>query len=242
MERNNVTIIGPKPLGRKLYGSIGHLPNSRLGPGDHKVTDGQAKICLQKARDKHDIIIVQEKLDGSNCGVAKVNGTILPLVRAGYLASSSPYKQHKVFAEWVYMNRDRFDFVLRDGERIVGEWLMQAHGTIYRLRHEPFVVFDIMIEATRLPWQRLFDRVAGVFVLPEMVSYGPPISTDEAMGILGPFGGHGAERPEGLVYRVERHGRVDFLAKYVRPDKIDGCYLPEHSGREIFNWTPEWWR
>jgi len=25
---------------------------------------------------------------------------------------------------------------------------------------------------------------------------------------------------EGLVYRVERKGKVDFLAKWVRPDKV----------------------
>jgi hypothetical protein len=44
---------------------------------------------------------------------------------------------------------------------------------------------------------------------------------------------------EGVVYRVERKGKVDFLAKYVRPDKVDGSYLPEVSGREaVWNWRP----
>jgi ABC-type multidrug transport system fused ATPase/permease subunit len=51
--------------------------------------------------------------------------------------------------------------------------------------------------------------------------------------------GHGAlDTVEGAVWRVERNelidpGRssdrcwvVDFLVKYVRPDKVDGCYLP----------------
>ena len=33
------------------------------------------------------------------------------------------------------------------------------------------------------------------------------------------------EKPEGVVYRVEREGRVDFLAKFVRSDKEDGKYL-----------------
>jgi hypothetical protein len=31
---------------------------------------------------------------------------------------------------------------------------------------------------------------------------------------------------------------VDFLAKYVRPDKIDGCYLPEiNGGHAYWNWN-----
>ena len=41
---------------------------------------------------------------------------------------------------------------------------------------------------------------------------------------------HG-EEVEGAVWRVEREGRVDFLAKYVRPDKIDGKYFPQISGQ-----------
>jgi hypothetical protein len=32
---------------------------------------------------------------------------------------------------------------------------------------------------------------------------------------------------------------VDFLAKWVRPDKVDGMYLPEISGKEpVWNWRP----
>ena len=41
-----------KPLGRKAYGSIGHLPNSRLGPGDHAVPEGIARICTERLRAK----------------------------------------------------------------------------------------------------------------------------------------------------------------------------------------------
>lgn len=51
---------------------------------------------------------------------------------------------------------------------------------------------------------------------------------------------HGSQESiEGAVWRVERDGEVDFLAKYLRPDKVDGCYLPEMSGKEpIWNWRP----
>jgi len=78
-----------KPLGHKAYGSIPHLPYSRLGPGDHHIGQGQAEIATKKARDKNDLIIVQEKLDGSNCSVAKINGKIIALGRSGYLAVST---------------------------------------------------------------------------------------------------------------------------------------------------------
>ena len=35
----------------------------------------------------------------------------------------------------------------------------------------------------------------------------------------------------------EGNWKVDFVVKYVRPDKVDGCYLPEISGSHpVFNW------
>ncbi len=62
-----------KPLGQKSYGHIPHLPGSRIGPGDHKCEEKQMKIACEKIRNKHDRVIVQEKLDGSNVGIARVN-------------------------------------------------------------------------------------------------------------------------------------------------------------------------
>jgi hypothetical protein len=44
---------------------------------------------------------------------------------------------------------------------------------------------------------------------------------------------------EGVVYRVERYGLVDFLAKYVRPDKVDGKHLETVTGAgPVWNWRP----
>jgi hypothetical protein len=220
-----------KPLGRRNYGSIAHLPGSRLGPGDHKCHEGQERICSEKARDKHDLIIVQEKLDGSNVGVARIDGQILALSRAGYLASTSPYEQHHHFSFFVEANAQRFLDLLGDGERVVGEWLLQAHGTRYLLPHEPFVAFDIMREAKRAPWKEVAERTEGKFVTPFVAHIGGPLSIVEAMGRLGDLGHHGALDPiEGAMWRVERKGAVDFLAKYVRPEKVDGAYLESVTG------------
>lgn len=230
-----------KPLGRRAYGSIGHLPQSRMGSGDHSVHAGQGDICIKKPRDRHDLIIVQEKLDGSCVSVAKVNGTLHALGRVGWPAVSSPYLQHRMFADWVLANWERFDKHLEDGERIVGEWLAQAHGTRYRLTHEPFVPFDIMVGEHRLPCDSVYARLTGEFPLPRILHRGPASFSIEAMlAAIEDPSVHGALDPiEGAVWRVERKGKVDFLAKYVRPEKVDGCYLPELSGGEpVWNWQP----
>lgn len=222
-----------KPLGYKAYGSIPHLPGSRLGEGDHHCSPGQAVIACEKKRDKHDIIIVQEKLDGSNVAVAKVDGRVIPLTRAGYTALSSKYEQHHMFDKWVNKNYTRFDNLLKEGERVCGEWLLMAHGTKYNLKHEPFVPFDLMVKAVRSCYSEFVERISAEgFTPPKLLNYGNPYSIDMAMHAI-KVSGHGAIDPvEGAIWRVERKGEVDFLVKFVRHDKEDGKYFPENTGGE----------
>lgn len=227
-----------KPLNAKAYGHIPHLPGSRLGPKDHKCHPGQAKICTEKVRDKYDKIIVQEKYDGSCVAVARLNGEIVPLTRSGYLANTSPYKQHAYFWDWAWANRQRFLDILRDDERLCGEWLSQAHGTRYRIEADfpPFRAFDLMTGTRRLIYEEFCDRVNGFFFTPSVVAYCPLEPKEALSRVVNPWC---LDEPEGVVYRVERKGEVDFLAKYVRNDKVDGCYLPEISGKEaVWNWKP----
>lgn len=221
-----------KPLGIRAYGSIPHLPGSRRGPADIGLSEQQARIATTKTRDRHDVVIVEEKLDGSCVAVANIDGSIVPLIRAGYNAWSAHYAQHRVFAQFVVDNEDRFRKVLTPGERLCGEWMIQAHGTRYALPHEPFVVFDLMTGHTRASVATRDERIGSLFVLPRTLwNSASPCSTDLAMRILHEDRSeHGAlEAQEGCVWRVERRGVVNFLAKFVR-DKVDGLYLPGVSG------------
>lgn len=225
-----------KPLEQKSYGSIPHLPGSRLGPAERHISGGQVVIATEKKRDKHDTIIVQEKLDGSNVSIAKVNDQILALGRSGYLASTSKYKQHQYFDLWVRSMYSTFYTMLEEGERICGEWLLMAHGTRYDLKGDPFIPFDIMTGMTRLPYEQFIDRVE-MFGLtpPKVLSIGDPFTIEQAISAIS-ISGHGAiDEVEGAIWRVERKGEVDFLAKYVRHDKQDGKYFAERFGKETWN-------
>lgn len=227
-----------KPLGRRAYGHIPHLPGSRMGPADHHCHEGQSRICTEKPRDRNDVVIVTEKLDGTCVSVANIDGCIVPLIRAGYPAISARYEQHHLFAAWAYEQEERFRESLAPGERFVGEWLAQAHGTRYSLPHEPFVVFDLMRADKRAPFEELCVK-ARRFITPRVVSIGSPLSITKAVDAIG-VSAHGAMDPvEGAVWRVERRGEFDFIAKYVRPDKVDGAYLPEINGSvPVWNWRP----
>lgn len=227
-----------KPLGHRLYGSIPHLLESRLGQGDHHISPGQDRICTFKRRDKDDLVVVQEKLDGSCVGVALKEGKLIPLTRKGYAANSSPWEQHHMFADWVKRHEDRFRKVLREGEQIVGEWLALAHGTRYVIQDDLWAwrPFDIMADRRRLVVLEFASRIAGLFHPPCYVHAGGAIPISFAVDKLVAMHTRTTpiNIPEGLVYRVERGNKVDFLAKFVFPDHVPGKYFDQ----EIWNWRP----
>lgn len=228
-----------KPLNRKNYGSIPHLSNSKLGSGDYFTGEGQEKILTVKKRDKHDTIYVFEKYDGSNVGVGKKDGKIFALTRSGYEAGTSPYKQHHEFAKWVYKKRDFFSLILEEGERIVGEWLLQAHGLIYNIKQEsPIVFFDWYDKNNNRKLFSELEKGLGLWdlPLPRLLHKGDAVSVEELKPILNLKTNtiESEGEPEGMVFRVERKGKVDFLAKWVRSDFIAGVYCVGVDEKDLF--------
>lgn len=233
-----------KPILRKNYGSIGHLPKSRLGPGDHSVSEGQASILTDKARDHKDLIIVQEKLDGANVGILRHEGRLIGLTRKGYKCEDSPMEQFQIFQKFIHTNEELFAF-LEEGERLVGEWLCMAHGTKYRIENDfPFIAFDLMKEDVRETYINFRARLGNKIRVAQLLHIGCPISIKKIEKLLDrrngdEYGYHGALEPvEGAVWRVEREGKVDFLGKYVRHFKEDGKYFNEDHDKLVWNWRP----
>ena len=231
-----------KPTPRKNYGSIGHLPKSRLGPGDHSLSEQQASILLEKPRDFKDLIIVQEKIDGANVGVLRHEGRLVGLTRKGHRACDSEMEQFQMFQKFIHNNLSCFDF-LEEGERVVGEWIAMAHGTKYKIENNfPFVAFDIMREDERELYLNFRLRIGNKLPVATLLHLGHPISIrqiekklDTRIGDT--YGFHGSLEPvEGAVWRCEREGRVDFLGKWVRQGKEDGKYFTEDHSKLTWNW------
>lgn len=221
-----------KVLDRKAYHRIPHLRGSHLGKGDFKVPPGQSDICLIKER-PGDKIIVQEKLDGTSVAVTRLNGLLIPVVRSGYHAMETKWLQHKMFANWVYKNQSEFDF-LPEGFRLCGEWIAQAHGTLYKLEHAPFVAFDLIGPSGAKIYSDFNLIVPEFFIRPHLLHQGGAIDIASIEKLLGVRGFHGAtELSEGVVFRVEHNGILEFMAKYVRKEKNIGYYLDKE--KELWN-------
>jgi len=210
----------------KNYGSIPHLSTSKLTQqADKKIHSGQELILTKKARDWRDLVIVTEKIDGSNVGVVRKGGELKSITRSGYDSITSKYEQHILFSGWVFFNSGMFEW-LPEGWRICGEWMLQAHGTMYEVKH-PFIAFDIFdSENERIPYL-LFTSMCfkyGIYMV-QLLHIGQPISIENCIKQLGKGFYGNPEKPEGFVMRLERNNKVEFLAKWVRADKEDGKYL-----------------
>ena len=236
---NNITLYyklmkPTKPLGKKCYGSIPHLLGSKLGEGDHHIHQGQHNICTVKTRDEYDLVIVTEKYDGSNVAIAKINGELVALTKRGYTALSSPFVQHHAFDFYVKLHLVTFDRLLKEGERICGEWMFTPHGIKYNIEESAhrFIPFDIIdAENKRIGYDEFVDRATKYLKPPRIINIGyKSFSVKECLINLYDKNQYRIdivpeEKPEGLVYRVERKGKFDFIAKHVRSDFETGKYL-----------------
>lgn len=226
-----------KPLGKKNYGSIPHLLGSKLGKADKYITQGEHNILTKKIRDKNDFIVVTEKYDGSNVGIARINNKIVALTKSGYLAETSPYKQHHVFSKWVKENNHRF-WMLEENERLVGEWMYQVHSLKYKIYLEPFVLFDYFrCDNTRMPYSKLIKIMRDEFIMPRILYFGNnSISINDSLYKLNQIHNHNIrciDKPEGIVYRIERFNKFNFMAKFVRDDYVAGKYIVNKTEDEL---------
>ncbi len=231
--------MNKKPLNHKNYGSIPHLSNSKLGIGDHYINEGMERILTVKKRDRHDEIFVFEKYDGSNVGIAKINGKIIALTRSGYEAKTSDYMEHLIFHSWVNLYSDIFNQLLNEKERIVGELMIKTVSLKYKITSNPVIFFDMFSEKNkRLSMHEFKNRLSNFpFRVARMLHCGDAIPVEKLINILN-FGTRGFDvidgTPEGMIYRVERKGQTDFLAKWVRSNFEAGKYLDSDVWNEKY--------
>ncbi len=223
-----------KPLKQKNYGSIPHLSSSKLGIGDHYISIGQEKILLEKARDSKDQIFSFEKYDGSNVGICKVENKIHAITRSGYLANTSPYKQHHLFSEWVSRNEKKFSDLLNEGERICGEWMIQIHSLEYELK-TPIIFFDKFHRNNKRSSVQDFLNTCDKYELtaPRLLAtiIMPLNNLITLLSTKSDFA-KSKDLPEGIVFKCERNGGLDFMAKWVRSDFEAGSKMDQ----EIFQY------
>ena len=190
--------------------------------------------------------IVQEKMDGSNVCIVRVNGELKAVGRSGYDCSNSDQEQHHMFYRYMLKHKEYFERLLpNDHDRLVGEWCALAHGTIYKDLEVPFWPFDLYLNKVQQSVDSLIGKMrdAGDYhsfcKIPIILSMGHPVSIEEALQILD----NNRPEGEGVVYRFEVRGKPHMIAKVVKMDKRDGKYFKDENNvtidKSLYTWN---WR
>ncbi|MGJ5815626.1 RNA ligase family protein [Paludibaculum fermentans] len=194
------------------YPRTPHITGSRIQPGDEDLRP----VARETLGGLH--IVVEEKLDGSNCGVSFDAEGRLILQSRGHVLSGGPReRQFDLLKRWASHHVTALGGILGRRYVMYGEWLYARHTIPYDELPHYFLEFDVL------------DRESGAFLSTDrrqaLLHASPVVSVPVlAMGqvadfesLLGPSTCSASEKMEGLYFKHEEQGRVVGRFKYVRP-------------------------
>ena len=223
-EYNNLQPIIQDKLIARNFGSIGHITGSKMiDKSDSLLSIEEQSKYIKCKRDKNDLVIITEKIDGMNVGVVKKNGYLYPINRKGYdtRIMGSQHKELAVlgegWAKWVDDHYSIYDVLLQEGERLVFEYAEYRHTLEYKFKCEPvFLLAKYDANNKRINYASLTE-LANKYNLtqPPLLNLGvaiPPeiIIQQYPKGLVGVRG-----QIEGIVYSYEHNGVHESCAKFV---------------------------
>jgi hypothetical protein len=166
------------------YPRTRHLEGSRLQPGDEDLD--AVPFSLIAGRN----IVVEEKLDGSNCGISFTPAGELCLQSRGhYLTGGEREKHFALFKQWAAVHAVALRDRLGDRYVLYGEWLFAKHTVFYDALPHYLLEFDILDrhDGCFLDTPRRIALLAG-FSLPQVkvLFAGRVHRIDELTALIGP--------------------------------------------------------
>lgn len=132
------------------YPRTKHIEGSRCQPGDENLDS----VPFSKISNK--FIVVEEKVDGANCGISfRDDGELLLQSRGHYLTGGGREKHFNLFKTWANAHSSELFDILEDRFIMYGEWLYAKHTVFYDNLPHYFMEFDI------------WDKVEGKFLSTE---------------------------------------------------------------------------
>ena len=121
------------------YPRTNHVVGSRLQPGDEELE----QIPWKTLRGRH--VVVEEKLDGANCGISFSPTRELLLQSRGHFLTGGPReRQFDWLKRWAAAHREHLWRLLGDRYVVYGEWLYGKHTIFYDELPHYFVEYDML--------------------------------------------------------------------------------------------------
>jgi hypothetical protein len=188
----------------RKYPRTQHLVGSRLQPGDEDLD----AVPVSALEGKH--VVIEEKMDGANCGVSFDEGLALQLQSRGHFLTGGPReRQFDILKQWTGALTDRLLDALADRFVMYGEWLYAKHTVYYDALPHYFMEFDVLDTTTDtfLDTPRRADLLRDVPVTPVKVLFAGEFPGEDALrALVGPSYFITADAPEQFRADVERLG------------------------------------
>lgn len=125
------------------YPRTRHIRGSRFQHGDH---DLEAADWSELAG-KH--LVVEEKVDGANCGISFSHDGELQLQSRGHYLRGGPREKHfNLLKQWAACHQEKFFQALGSRYVMYGEWLFAKHTFFYDALPHYFMEFDVLDTVT----------------------------------------------------------------------------------------------
>lgn len=168
----------------RKYPRTRHLVGSRLQPGDEDLD----AMPMSELKGKH--VVIEEKMDGANCGVSfGADDALLLQSRGHYLTGGPRERQFDLLKQWAGTLADRLLDQLTDRFVMYGEWMYAKHTVYYDALPHYFMEFDILDTETGefLDTPRRAELLADVPVKPVKVLFAGEFPGEEYLrALIGP--------------------------------------------------------
>lgn len=126
------------------YPRTRHIEGSRLQKGDEDLKT----VKFEEIKDK--FIVVEEKVDGANCGISfDEYGELYLQSRGHYLNGGYGERHFELLKTWANCHKARLHELLGDRYIMYGEWLYAKHTVFYDELSHYFMEFDIFDKQTK---------------------------------------------------------------------------------------------
>jgi hypothetical protein len=195
------------------YPRTPHLDGSRVQPGDED-------LAVVGAADLERLpLVIEEKLDGSNCGIGFDADETLVLQSRGHVLAGGPREQQfDLLKRWASSHRESLWKILGSRYLMYGEWLYARHTVFYDDLPHYFLEFDMLDRETGmfLSTDRRHALLAGSPVHSVPVLARGPVPAWEKL--IARSQCSTSEMMEGLYIKWEADGHVLGRYKYVRQE------------------------
>ena len=205
------------------YPSTPHLEGSRLQKGD----DESSRLVLANMVGQH--AVLEEKMDGANCGISFSSTAQLQLQSRGhFLTGGASERQFNLLKPWAACHEEALFDVLEDRYVMFGEWMFAKHSMFYDALPHFFLEFDVYDKQQKIflstPRRQALLASAPVVSVPVLHAGPLPHALDRWVG---PSVGRGSDWQESLREEAE-HRRLDVERVVSQTDgdgRSEGLYL-----------------